>query len=78
MDNQNDQTPYSILGEVFICPAIAVEYAEKHQKNPLEETTLYLVHELLHLIGYDDLNPEDRKEMRKAEARHMRKLKNSI
>ena len=56
-------------------PATAVEYAQKYRKDPFDETTLYIVHGLLHLLGYDDLNEEDRKKMRKAEARHMRQLK---
>lgn len=73
MDDQGE--PYSILGEVFICPETAIQYAEEHHKDPYEEVTLYLVHGLLHLMGYDDLNPEDRKEMRKGEARHMKNLK---
>lgn len=75
LDGLEDSTPYRILGEVFVCPATAVEYAQKYQKDPFDETTLYLVHGILHLLGYDDLNEEDRKKMRKAEARHMRKLK---
>jgi probable rRNA maturation factor len=76
VDNQDDlNLLYRILGEVFVCPATAVEYAAKHHKDPFEETTLYIVHGLLHLLGYDDLNREDRKQMKQAEARHMRKLK---
>lgn len=67
--------PYRLLGEVFVCPATALAYAGKYRKDPLEETTLYIVHGLLHLIGYDDIDNDDRKEMKKAEARHMRQLK---
>lgn len=75
LDSECDSIPYQMLGEVFVCPETAIEYASKHQMDPYEETTLYIVHGLLHLMGYDDLQPEDRKAMRKAEARHMRNLR---
>jgi probable rRNA maturation factor len=65
---------YRMLGEVFVCPATAVEYAKVHQSDPFEETTLYVVHGLLHLMGYDDIEPEDEPEMRQAEKRHMAAL----
>lgn len=75
LDDQEDTFPYRILGEVFVCPATAKEYASKNRRDPFEETTLYIVHGILHLLGYDDLQEDDRKEMKKAEGRHMRKIK---
>lgn len=76
LDAENDEDfPYRLLGEVFVCPATAVAYAEKHKVDPYEETTLYIVHGLLHLMGYDDLLDDDRQDMRQAEDRHMRELK---
>ncbi|HSX13240.1 MAG TPA: rRNA maturation RNase YbeY [Chlamydiales bacterium] len=55
------------LGEVFICPAVAIEYASKHDIDPLKETILYMIHGILHLIGYDDLDPVSKKMMRRME-----------
>lgn len=63
-----------LLGEVFVCPATAIAYAKKTGKDPFTETILYIVHGLLHLIGYDDLEPKAKARMRRAEARHMKKL----
>lgn len=65
---------YRLLGDVFVCPKVAVTYAEKHEKDPYRELTLYVVHGLLHLIGYDDIEDEDRAAMRAAEQRLMRRL----
>lgn len=65
-----DESHYRLLGEVFICPQAAID----HGGDPYEETTLYLVHGLLHLMGYDDIDPSDEKEMRAAESRHMDQL----
>lgn len=74
-EDDDEKSPYRILGEVFICPATAVKYAEQHQMNSYEETTLYIVHGLLHLMGYDDLTDDDRYLMRQAEEHHIRQLK---
>ena len=59
------------LGEVFVCPAVAIRYAAKNHLNPYEETSLYVIHGLLHLLGYDDLEPKARRIMRKMEKRCM-------
>lgn len=65
----------SYLGDIFICPAVARDYAKKHKLDPFEETLLYLVHGILHLAGFDDLDPVSRKVMRKMEKKCMRHLK---
>lgn len=71
-----DGTRYKVLGEVFICPKTAIEYGKKNKKDPYEETSLYVVHGILHLLGYDDIDPKDRKQMRKKEKECMTYLKN--
>lgn len=59
----DQKTPgYCLLGEVFICPKAALAY-----DNPYEETKLYIVHTLLHLIGYQDDTPRARAAMRTRE-----------
>ncbi|MGM0439606.1 MAG: rRNA maturation RNase YbeY [Chlamydiota bacterium] len=63
------------LGEVFVCPQTAQDYIDVHGGNLYEEISLYLVHGLLHLLGYDDLTPEDLQEMREAERKHIDNLK---
>lgn len=57
----------SFLGEVVVCPAVAKEYTEEHGGSFEEETILYMVHGILHLLGYDDIDEKDREEMRKQE-----------
>ena len=39
-----------------------------------DELLLYVVHGALHLKGYDDRSPPQRKRMRAAERRYLRKL----
>lgn len=72
--DEEDDGCYRVLGEVFICPHTALKYAEEHHIDPYLELTLYLVHGLLHLLGYDDIELSDRELMRQAEERHMNKL----
>lgn len=62
------------LGEILVCPVMALENASEFDKPPEWELTLYIVHGLLHLGGWDDRSPEDVRAMRKAENRVMRKL----
>ncbi len=52
------------LGEILICPEAALEY--KHQ-DPYEEVTLYIIHSILHLIGFDDQNKIERALMKREE-----------
>ena len=51
-----NQKPYCLLGEVFVCPQVAISYAKEHNLDAFEELILYVVHGFLHLIGYDDMN----------------------
>lgn len=71
-DNPTDciTLPYHspfLLGEIFICPAAALTYVAKHGGDPYRETTLYLVHGILHLLGYEDTEPRKKNRMRRAE-----------
>lgn len=61
--------PYdeTFLGEVFVCPKIALEYVALNGGDPYNEVMLYIVHGILHLIGYDDIEKQDRSIMRAKE-----------
>ncbi len=70
----DEDAAYRVLGEVFVCPETACKYVTENGGDPYIETTLYIVHSLLHLMGYDDIDDVDRAKMREAEARHMEHL----
>lgn len=53
------------LGEIFICPQVAKEY---NPKKPYEETSLYIIHAILHLLGYEDKEEKNRKIMHREQA----------
>ena len=68
---------YQLLGEVFVCPQTALDYVRHYEdlnQDPYLETTLYVTHSILHLLGYDDIAPEDEKVMRAKEQSIMRYL----
>jgi probable rRNA maturation factor len=67
--------PYCLLGEVFVSPQAAIDYTKSKQLDLYEEITLYVVHGILHLLGYDDVQEEDRIAMRAAEQRVMTVLR---
>jgi probable rRNA maturation factor len=75
MMNTHDLFEYRILGEVFICPAVGIEYVDKQGGNYYNEITLYIVHGLLHLLGYDDMDSKARSRMRSAERYHLEHLR---
>lgn len=70
MDDPEEEG-YKVLGDVFVCPATALNYVHAKGGDTYQELTLYVVHGLLHLIGYDDIDEEDRKDMRSEEKRFL-------
>lgn len=68
IDSPDCAAPFSHLGEVFVCPKVAIEYGG----DPVQETILYVIHGLLHLLGFDDLKESERKKMRQEEKKALR------
>jgi probable rRNA maturation factor len=66
-----DRTP-GWLGEVVASGETARREALARGVAPRDELLLYVVHGLLHLLGFDDHAPADRKKMRAAERAALR------
>ena len=60
--------------EAFICVADAVKQAREFGTNWQSEVVRYAVHAVLHLRGYDDLQPAKRRVMKREENRLMSEL----
>jgi probable rRNA maturation factor len=60
---------HSIHGELFVCVNVAMTQAKEFQTSWQAEVVRYIVHGVLHLLGYDDLKPDLRREMKRAENR---------
>jgi len=57
-----------IDGEIVISAETARRWSVRFGNSPERELELYLVHGLLHLCGYDDLTPREKRLMRRREA----------
>ncbi len=53
----------AILGDVVLCPDVARRQAPEHGATPEAEVDLLLVHGILHLLGHDHAEPDERAEM---------------
>jgi probable rRNA maturation factor len=65
-------------GELFICVDDAVKQAEEFGTSWRSEIVRYAVHGVLHLLGHDDLKPDPRRKMKRAENRLVRRLEKSF
>jgi probable rRNA maturation factor len=60
-----------IEGEIIISADYAAREAEQFGWSPQDEMLLYVIHGSLHLVGYDDLEPEFKTEMRAKEREYL-------
>lgn len=60
-----------IEGEIIISADYAAREAEQFAWTAQDEMLLYLIHGTLHLVGYDDLEPELKAEMRDKEREYL-------
>ena len=52
-----------LLGDVVLCPAVAVEQAGDHGRTAETELDLLLVHGVLHLLGHDHASADEQERM---------------
>lgn len=56
-----------VLGDVVVSIETAKREAERRNIAMLQEICLYIIHGILHLLGYDDQKPADKKKMKTKE-----------
>jgi len=58
---RDDEEPEpGLLGDVFLCPAVAERQARDAGHSTEDELHLLLVHGILHLLGHDHAEPEEK------------------
>jgi probable rRNA maturation factor len=62
----------SIEGEIIVSTDTAASNGQRLGTGTAYELRLYVVHGLLHLCGYDDLTPREKRLMRRREAEMLR------
>jgi len=60
---EDDPTPAGLLGDIVLCPQVAIGQAEQAGHSVLEELLMLTAHGLLHLLGFDHAEPAEEKEM---------------
>lgn len=61
--SEDDMTPAGLLGDIVLCPQVAVGQAETAGHSTLDELLLLTAHGILHLLGFDHAEPDEEKEM---------------
>ncbi|MBO7107245.1 MAG: rRNA maturation RNase YbeY [Verrucomicrobia bacterium] len=67
-----------LFGDVFICIDEAHYYAKEFHTTPQSETLRYLIHSILHLQDFDDIDPSDRKIMKSHENKWVKWIENQL
>ena len=73
-DNPEEIQEGDLLGDVVICMDKVIAQAEEYGHSRERETVYLFTHSVLHLLGYDHMTEEDKKEMRSREEEVMAQL----
>jgi probable rRNA maturation factor len=60
---EESMTPAGLLGDIVLCPQVAISQAESAGHGALDELLLLTTHGILHLLGFDHAEPDEEKEM---------------
>jgi probable rRNA maturation factor len=72
--DRRDACPTLLHGEIFVCVDEAVSQGRRFHATWQSELVRYVVHGVLHLLGYDDHRSRPRRKMKRAEDALVRKL----
>ena len=61
--SEDEVTPAGLLGDIVLCPQVAIAQAQDAGHSPMDEMLLLTAHGILHLLGFDHAEPDDEKEM---------------
>ncbi|HNV11650.1 MAG TPA: rRNA maturation RNase YbeY [Propionibacteriaceae bacterium] len=54
------EPPLGLLGDIVLCPSITAAQAAENGRTPEDEADYLLIHGLLHLLGHDHAEPEEK------------------
>jgi probable rRNA maturation factor len=66
------------LGDLIVCACVAESEAKGRSHSSEDELIFYILHGLLHLLGYDDDTDEKRQIMLNIQARSMEKIGRTV
>ncbi len=59
----DEDPPLGMLGDIVLCPTVTAAQAAETGRTPEGEADYLLIHGLLHLLGHDHAEPEEKKVM---------------
>lgn len=57
---EGEEPPLGLLGDIVLCPAVTERQAAENGREPRAEAEYLLIHGLLHLLGHDHAEPEEK------------------
>jgi len=61
--SDDEPTPPGLLGDIVLCPQVAIHQAETAGHSTQDELLLLTTHGILHLLGFDHAESDEEKEM---------------
>ncbi len=74
ISDYNPENDTIFLGCITICKDVVFKQAKEFGNSRSREMTYMAVHGLLHLLGFDHMKDDDKKEMRRVEEKIMERL----
>ena len=56
----DEEPPLGLLGDIVLCPSVTAKQAADNGRTTDEEAEYLIVHGLLHLLGFDHAEPEEK------------------
>jgi probable rRNA maturation factor len=56
----DEEPPLGLLGDIVLCPSVTARQAADNGRTTEEEAEYLLVHGVLHLLGFDHAEPEEK------------------
>ncbi|MDQ2756107.1 MAG: rRNA maturation RNase YbeY [Actinomycetota bacterium] len=60
---EDSEPQEGVLGDIVLCPGVAVQQAREAGHTTQEELLLLTTHGILHLLGFDHAEPDEEREM---------------
>ena len=61
--DDDEDPPMGLLGDIVLCPQVTERQAAENGREPNAEAEYLLIHGLLHLLGHDHAEPEEKATM---------------
>lgn len=58
--DEDQEPPMGLLGDIVLCPQVTKAQAAENGREPDAEAEYLLIHGLLHLLGHDHAEPEEK------------------